>query len=120
MKVVKGMVEYGITTTKADYWFHLHPLECRVYYYSVQGFRELIQRVLLRQRYAQKGTGYGYILEKEFVASYPISEWFVSGINWKGLGDEDRKGMTGQAIALKIINRYVLGSCLIFCGHFGK
>lgn len=101
------MVEHGITTTKAAYWLHFHPLDCVVYYYAVVGFRELIERVRLEKRNAYSGgrcTGHGYILSKEKVASSVVPERFVEGVDWKNLSGRQKGLYEGQPRAMGIIN----------------
>src|ERR1700688_3108394 len=101
-----GMIEYGIWTSKAIVWAHLHPYDSAAYFYSTVECQTYIEAKNLAPYEAKSKngttTGFGYLIGK----SSPFIHRVHIPINASGIATmNDRQvGLRGQ----KIINEAIV------------
>ena len=100
---VVGMTKHGIETSAAHYWAHLHPIERRVYWYSVSICRKFIRRENLNIVFASSKdgtprTGAGYLLPKSaiFVHRAAVAPEYLD-YDWSHMTDREA-GIAGQEV----------------------
>lgn len=107
------MVEYGIGTTKADYWVHLFPSDRAVYWYRVEAMREYISitKPVVRLGHSKDDspTGAGYCIPKGlfFVTRVEVDERYFEPDNWETLSDR-QAGRRGQHIIFVLIEHGIV------------
>lgn len=111
------MIEYGITTTQAQWWGHLHPLEPAFYYYRVADCLDFIAHVGRQlpflDGHSKNGdaTGRGYLIRKScaFVTRRRLHPARVNWIDWTNLTDRQSGYRYGEPIAQLLISLGILG-----------
>jgi hypothetical protein len=109
------MILHGITTSKADFWIHLHPLEKddiptpALYWYAVALCLRFIARNKLPIKIAESkdgaATGSGYLIPKNslFVTRRLIPQRYAA-LPWTEMTDREA-GLLGQDIVKLMIER---------------
>jgi hypothetical protein len=109
----RGMIEHGITTSKAHYWVHLFPLLERVFWYRVTQCRAYVTltkpAIYIGKSKDGTPTGAGFLIPQAayFVSAATIPKSYLSHINWPALTDRE-KGLLGQEIVLVLIEHGVI------------
>ena len=115
------MTEHGITTSKADFWIHFHPLETRnashcpsVYWYAVAHCREHITKqgtpIDGRSKDVNRTTtGAGYLIQKNslFVVRQVVPVGYATDYRWRDATDREA-GMLGErCVQLMVMKREI-------------
>jgi hypothetical protein len=113
------MIEHGITTTKADFWIHLFPLEARAHWYEVQEMRDHIERtnIPISIGHSADGTktGSGYLIPRHlsFVARAEIDpDRFLDHFDWVNATDRE-SGFEGERVICRLLEHRIVR--LPFC-----
>lgn len=119
------MIEHGITTSTADYWVHMHPLEAKIYGYGVIEMRRSLPPILpddnaytivSKETYrlidgkSKNGrvTGRGYLVEKKFAWVRDVPFDYLKGIPWAQLTDRELGLVYGEPVVLRLLNDSVI------------
>jgi hypothetical protein len=112
---VPPMTTHGIMTTGADYWIHLFPLDCEVFWYRADDCRRYIehQKMPLTIGNSKNGTatGAGYLISKtaKFVLSAEIDRAYIDDFEWAKSRATDRQaGLQGQIVVRRLIEDRVV------------
>jgi hypothetical protein len=89
------MKEYGIETSRAEFWVHFHPFELMAYWYKVWRMRLFVRdKPLVGGRSADGSlTGRGHLVPKAepWIWKCDVSANEVGGIDWEQLTDREMK-----------------------------
>lgn len=115
MNPFDGLHEFGIGTTKADYWVHLFPLASapEVFWYRVDHCREYIERKKIVTTFGRSEdgtiTGAGYLIPKNsyFVSVAKVNAAYLTGYNWKDMTDREF-GFAGEAIVGTLMEHLIV------------
>src|SRR4029077_3700681 len=111
------MKAHGITTSKADFWIHLHPLDAggTAYWYRVPAMRAHIEQTNPpiqpgRSKDPWKTvTGAGYLIAKNtyFIQKAILDPKFCRDFDWLSSTDRER-GQRGEQIVAALIDQGII------------
>jgi len=113
MSALANLREYGISTTKADYWIHLFPTALEVFWYRVEHCRTYLDLknvpVTLGRSRDGTVTANGYLIPKtaHFVCRADVTPSDAVAFNWLDMTDR-QFGFAGESLVASLIEKRVI------------
>src|SRR5262245_35693529 len=106
------MTWHGIHTTKASVWFHLFPLDSKLFWYGVADMLEYIALTKPQQKIGRSkngaATGEGYLVSKSafIVSRADVPRAFLDWHDWTN-GTDRENGRRGQLVVNVLLRRHL-------------
>ena len=98
------MITRGITTTEANFWVHLFPLEYAAYWYTVRHMQEWLKKASHVERIGRSKdgseTGAGYLVKKDtpFIRRVTVPKKMIDAFSWRDATDRQIGLLWGEQV----------------------